>query len=183
MANGAFNKGTGTLASNDLINAFLELALLCQTQERIALGEENTNGTLTANGLTVPDFINITADYNADTMTVAIPALPIETSLVSGNLTIEATDYLAPINAVFGAVDNSLDVTGADLSKTNKIQALLELAQLIQTDEQADPEGDNNMTLTIDTDGGTASLNATFPGTPQVNANGRIEFVATNYLA
>lgn len=178
MANGVFDPGTGTLKSTTLPNAFLELAMLAQTAERVALGNQ---ATLLAEGLSVPDNVIISANFNNDTMTVAIPALPIDISLVAGNLQIEAVDYLAPLNAVVPGIINSLDVTDADLTKTNRIQALLELAQLIQIDEEA--KGINNLTLSINADNSTASINATFSGSPQVNATGRIEFVATNYLA
>lgn len=178
MANGVFVPGTGTLKSTDLVNAFLELAMLTQTAERIALTNQ---ATLTTNNLIVPDNIAISANFNNDTMTVSIPALPIEISLVGGNLQIEAVDYLDSINSVVPAVDNSLSVTGADITKTNKVQALLELAQLIQIDEQA--KGVNNLTVSINSDASVASIAGTFSGVPQVNTSGRIEFVASNYLA
>ncbi|WP_342596748.1 hypothetical protein VKI21_12490 [Cyanobacterium aponinum UTEX 3222] len=178
MANGAFVPGTGDLKSTDLINAFLELAMLTQTEERIALTNE---AVVTANGLTVPDNIVISANFNTDIATVSIAALPVDISLVSGNIQIEAVDYLEPINAVVPTVNNALDVTGADLTKTNKVQALLELAQLIQVDEEV--AGLNNLTLSINTDNSTASINAVFSGVPQVNASGHIEFIADNYLA
>lgn len=178
MANGEFTRGTGDLKSTDLVNAFLELSLLIQTAERIALANQST---LIANNLPVPDRVTIIANFNTDTMSVAIPTLPISVNLVSGNLQIEAVDYLAPITAVVPAVDNSLNITGSSLTKTNKVQALLELVQLIQNDEAE--KGINNLTLTINADQSTASINGTFRGTPRVNASGYIEFVASNYLA
>ena len=178
MANGAFEPGTGDLKSTDLINAFIELAMLTQTAERIALTNQ---ATVLANDLNVPDNISIFANFNTDTISITIPSLPINVSLVDGNIQISAVDYLAPINAVVATVENALDVTGADLTKTNKIQAILELAQLIQIDEEV--AGVNNLTLNVNTDNNTVSINANFIGVPQVNASGYIEFVATNYLA
>ena len=178
MANGIFNPGSGTLKSTTLVNAFLELAMLTQTSERVALGNQ---ATIVSNNLTVPDLVNISANFNTDTMTVNIPALPIAVNLNAGNLEIEAVDYLEPLNAVVPSVDNSLNVTGSDLSKTNRVQALLELAQLIQIDERA--KGVNNLTLSINTDTSIASISGVFRGTPQVNNDGYIQFVATNYLA
>lgn len=178
MANGVFNIGTGTLKSVNLPNAFIELAMLAQTAERVALGNQ---AILAQSNLTVPDNINISANFNNDTITVSIPSLPISVALVSGNLEIEAIDYLAPLNAVVPAVNNSLSITDSDLTKTNRIQALLELAQLIQIDEEA--KGVNNLSLSINIDTKTASINATFAGTPEVNSNGYIQFVAQNYLA
>jgi hypothetical protein len=180
MANGLFTPGTGTLKSTDLINAFMELALLIQTEERVSLANE---AVLTTNSITVPDNVQITADLNGDTATVNIPALPIQTVLASGSIKIDAVDYLAPIEAVAPAVDASLTVTGSDLTKTNKVQALLELAQLIQQDEALDAELANNLTMSINLDGVTATITGTFAMTPSVNAHGKIEFNMTNYLA
>ena len=180
MANGAFDPGTGELKSTNLIAAFLELAMIVQTQERIALTNQ---AILATNNLPVPDNVIITANFNTDTMTVSIPALPVNFDLVSGNIQVSAIDYLAPINAVVPAVVNSFDNTDSDLVSTNKVKALLELAQLIQEDEALATGNPNNLTVGFNSDIGIASINGTFPGVPQPNANGRIEFVATNYLA
>lgn len=177
MADGAFNPGTGTLKSTDLVNAFLELAMYVQTNERVALAN---SATVTSNGLTVPDNVTITANFNTDTMSVAIPALPIAISYNAGKIEITAVDYLEPINAVVPSVLHSLDVTGADLTATSKVKALLELAQLIQEDEAV--VGVSNLTFSINGDTNTCAINATFSGVPQVNATGKIEFIATNYL-
>jgi hypothetical protein len=179
MADGAFNPGTGTLKSTDLVNAFCELAMLVQTEERECAVNATT---ITANNLTVPDNVAITANFNTDTMTVSIPALPLEIDYNpdSGKIEIVASDYLEPINAVVPDVDHTLTVTGSDLTATSKVKALLELAQLIQEDEAI--VGINNMAFTVNGDTNTASLTATFAGIPQVNSSGKIEFACTNYL-
>lgn len=179
MANGIFNPGTGTLKSTTLVGAFIELAMLIQTQERIALGSA---AVLTANNVPVPDNINITANFNTDTLTVAIPSLPINVDLAGGVVEITAIDYLATVQTILeSSINSTLDVTTSDLVSTSKIGALLELAQLIQVDELA--ENQNQLTVTYNTDNKTASISGTFSGLPQVNATGRIEFVPLNYLA
>ncbi|WP_141712699.1 hypothetical protein A5482_012380 [Cyanobacterium sp. IPPAS B-1200] len=160
-------------------SAFVELALLTQTQERIAVTQQQA---VESAGLEVPDEILITANFNTDTMTVSIGALPIESSVSGGDILIEAVDYLAPLEAAaIPGIDATLDVTGADLTSTSKVKALLELAQLIQEDEEIAEL--NQLTINYNIDAGTASINATFGGIPQVNAAGRQEFVVNNYLA
>lgn len=181
MANGLFTPGTGTLKSTTLPSAFLELALLIQTQERIALAQQQA---VLAASLTVPDRVVITANLNTDTVTITIPQLPIISSVSSGDVLISADDYLAPLEtASIPGIDKDLDVTDADLASTSKVKALLELAQLIQADELAADPPENRLTLSYNIDTGFAIINATFPAVPQVNATGRVEFVTTNYLA
>jgi len=179
MANGAFTPGTGTLKSTNLVAAFLELSLLTQTSERIALANQ---ATLLASNLTVPDNVNISADYNGDTMTVSIGSLPITATLVAGKLEIEAIDYLSPLNAVVSAIPKNISITGSQLTNTSRVKALLELAMLIQEDEADMDNPENRLTMNIDLDNNVASINASFNGIPQINATGLIEFVPINYL-
>lgn len=178
MANGVFSPGTGDLKSTNLISAFLELSMIVQTAERIA---GTKTAILTENSLTVPDFVQISANFNNDTMTVSIANLPISIAYNAGKIEITAVDYLAPLNAVEPTIINSIDTTGSDLTSANRIGALLELVQLIQEDEAV--AGVNNLSFAINADASTASINATFAGVPQINATGLIEFSPINYLA
>lgn len=180
MANGAFNPGTGTLKSTNLIAAFAELAMLIQYEEAYALGSE---ATLTANNVEVPDFFSYQANFDNDTINISANNIPIQTSLVGGKLTVDPVDYISPLTAYVPSIDGGLDVTGADIVNTNKIAALVELAQLIQQDEALDAELDNNLTLTIDSDANTMTINASFPCLPSVDTEGNIKVIATNYLA
>lgn len=178
MANGVFNPGTSDLKSVTLPSAFLELAMIIQTAERIA---STKTAILAENGLSVPDLVNISANFNNDTMTVSIGNLPLSIAYNAGKIEITAVDYLAPLNAVDAGIVNAFVPADSDLTSTNRIGALLELIQLIQEDEAV--AGVNNLSFAINADASTATVNVVFNGTPQINASGLIEFSPTNYLA
>lgn len=180
MANGAFTKGTGTLQSDDLIKAFAEACMLLQTEETDALA--NQQAILDA-GLTVPNFVTINIDLDSDTMTINVTDLPIETTVSNGGMLVNAKDYLLPLATPAPTIDNTLNVDGADIVSTTKAGAVLELALLINSDEANDSESDNNLTLTVDSDNGTAEITATFSGAGNVSSTGTIEFIPDNYLA
>lgn len=184
MADGLFTPGTGTLKSTDLINAFAECAMRAQIEERKCITVEEQNGTLSANGLTVPNFINIQANLDLYTYTISIPALPVTFGLDgSGNITVEAIDYLEPISAVAPVIDHTLVVTGADIVKPSKIGALLELAQKIQADEALLGEDNpNRLTISFNGDLNTTTIAATFDMDPTVNNVGNTELPMINYL-
>jgi hypothetical protein len=179
MANGIYIPGTGTLKSSTLPNAFLELLVLIQNEEIESLENE---ATLTANNIPVPNAVALSVDFEAGVVSATVTALPIEISLVSGNLTINAVNYFAPIEAVVPSVESAFIPTGSSLTKTNLISALLELSQLIQADEEALETPNNLLTMSINTDDKTVAISANFPIIPSLSSTGLIQIDTENYL-
>ncbi len=180
MANGAFTAGTSDLTSTNLITALVEMALLVQIEERVALANASA---IEGAALTVPNNVQISFDFESDTVSVNMPSLPVTSVFNAGKLETTVTDYLTPLSTPAPAVDGAFDAGDSVLTSTTKVAALFEIAELIQADEANDAEGDNNVTMTLDRDNGIASISATFNGTSRVNASGFPEFEASNYLA
>lgn len=74
--------------------------------------------------------------------------------------------------------------TGGDLKSTTLEAAFVELAQLLQAAEigntETDPE--TNVTLSYDTEAGTAAISASMPITVAVDATGKAVITATPYI-
>jgi hypothetical protein len=70
-----------------------------------------------------------------------------------------------------------------NISSTHKAAALLEIAASLQESELAVPEASrpNNVSVTLDLEGQTASITATLPVSFALT-NGKIETTATDYI-
>ena len=73
--------------------------------------------------------------------------------------------------------------TGTDLKSTNLPAAILELTQKAQVAEQALTPAKNNVSLSINADGTSASISVNLPVSMLPNAtSGNIEITATDYI-
>ena len=159
-----FNNGGGTLKSITKPAALLEIAHLTNEAERSA---STVDVTL--------DNVTINDDTGARTVTIAA-TLPVgSTTNASGQIVVSATNYLggSPFNPG----------TGGEIKASSFPASLLEMAQFLAVSEQAvTPVAPNNITISIDLEGLTASISATLPVVPSLDGAGKPVFTATDYL-
>ena len=159
-----FNNGGGTLKSTNKPAAFLELAHLINEAERSASTVDLT-------------LDNVTVNYDTGARTVAIAAtLPVGGSInANGQIVVSATNYLGGVSFNPG--------TSGELKAANYPAAFLELAQVVAASEAAvAPTPPNNITISIDLEGLTATVAATLPVVPALDSAGKPVFTATDYL-
>lgn len=177
MANGLFTPGTGTLKSTTLPNALFELLVLIQRDERIA---NNNAQVLRDNNIPIPNNVSISLNYENRSTNISVN-IPLTFELLAGELKIKAVDYLEPISNVLTQIDNTLNITGSSLTKTNKIEALFELIQLIQLEEES--KNINRLNFVMRGDEKTSNFSGSLFFLPSINNLGKLEFEIYNYLA
>lgn len=160
-----FNNTATGLQATTKPAALLELAVL--------LSECEKNASTTDNPL---NNIAITFDVEAGSAAIAA-TLPIIASLSQlGQIVVSAANYLGA-EYVFNGNPNS------DIRASHPPGAFLEMAQLVAVSEQAvtiNPP--NNVTISMDLEGSTATITIALPFTVGTNANGQPVIVATDYL-
>jgi hypothetical protein len=167
----AFNPGSGgTLKSSQLVSAFVEAAQLVANAE-LAITEVNR-----------PTNMAISSDLRLGTLTIAA-SLPVTISVnSSAQAVISAFDYIAVLAASGG---NSTFIDGgSELNATNLVSAFWELASKLSAAELALPEATrpNNLTISSDFDGGTATISASIPIVVTFDTTGKLVVDAVNYL-
>lgn len=168
----AFNPGqNGDLRSEYLPAAVLEMAVLLRKEE------------LKIPADTRPDNITITSDFNAALLTITA-TFPITTAvLADGSVNIKASEYLGAFEQD-GGVTAAFNDGGGTLNANSKTKAFLEVCQLLQAAElqlPADTRPDN-ITISYDTEAGTASVTASLPQNTMVSTTGDIRVSAFDYL-
>ncbi|MFK0733475.1 MAG: hypothetical protein ACIWVG_20365 [Gloeotrichia echinulata HAB0833] len=157
-----FNNGGGTLKSINKPAAFLEIAHLINEAERAASTVDVT-------------LDNVTVTYDTGARTASISAtLPVGGNINSGGqIVISATNYLG--SSAFNPG------TSGELKAANYPAAFLELAQLLASAESLTTT--NNISISIDLEGLTATVSATLPVVPTIDASGRPLFTASDYIS
>jgi hypothetical protein len=153
----AFVNGGGDLGSTTLENAFVETVLRAEAFDL---------------ALTTPTG-NITDDIAASGSSITISAaIPVATSLVSGKITLTATNFLSQV----------LDPgTGGTIVSTNYPAAILEIAEKIQALEVA--QNKSVLNVIYNADAATVTVTGTFAMTRTIlDADGSQKLVATPYL-
>ena len=120
---------------------------------------------------------NVTIAYDTGARTAAITAtLPVGSTInSSGQIVISANNYLG------GSTFNP--GTGGEIKASNFPSAFLETAQFLAASEQAvTPTAPNNIAITVDLEGLTATVTATLPVVPSLDSAGKPVFTATDYL-
>ncbi|MBW4421542.1 MAG: hypothetical protein KME13_20345 [Myxacorys californica WJT36-NPBG1] len=158
-----------SLKADNKPGAVLEAALLLDAAEKARNGANP--------GITPKNNISIT--FSSDDGTANIAAtLPVEVSVGSdGSIAYAPKDYLGGSYATFTA--------GGDVTATNCMAALVQVAQLLSAAEKAvQPVEDQSNFIQIESssEAGTITIAAAMPITQTINADGNIVTSALDYL-
>ena len=159
----AFLPGTnGTLKSTSYEAALLEAAQLLE------LAEEGSTNPTTVN-FTDVSFSNAT---KIAAITINLPVTLVISS-TDGSVKISADAYVTPTFA------NG----GGSLKSDTLPEAVLELAQFLQSLEIATSGAANNVDIIYNTEQRYAAITATLPVAKSINSDGSIKTLASSYLS
>lgn len=162
-----FVSGGGEMTATTEPAAMLEIAQKLQAAELLVPTD------------TRPGNISITTDHAGTTTTISA-TLPITPTLSSGQSQLAANNYFSSLG-----VDATFDPgTAGTLTNTTIPSAFWEMSLTLQESEEVVQVDDlpNNISITVDYDAGTATVDVTLPITQTIGATGSITTTAVDYL-